>query len=145
MFYLDLFRALNNGGVRYVLVDGVALNLHGVERATMDVDVAIALDADNLARAVRAFRGLGLQPIAPVSWEDVMRPGQIEGWHREKHMLALGLRKIEGFAPTVDILTNPSVPFEALQQHSETKDLSGILVSIASIDDLIALKRGTGR
>jgi hypothetical protein len=54
MFYLDLFRALNEAGVRYVLVGGVALNLHGVERATMDVDVAIALDGDNLSRAVDA-------------------------------------------------------------------------------------------
>ena len=120
MFYLDLFRALNDAGVRYVLVGGVALNLQGVERATMDVDVAIALDGDNLLRAVGALRALGLQPIAPVSWDDVMRPGQLERWHREKHMLALGLRKIEGFAPTVDILIKPLVPFETLQQNGET-------------------------
>jgi hypothetical protein len=145
MFYLDLFRALNEAGVRYVLVGGVALNLHGVERATMDVDIAIAIDADNLSRAVQAVRALGLRPIAPVSWEEILRPGQLERWYREKHMLALGLCKTDGFAPTVDILIQPLVSFETLQHHSETKDISGTRVSIASIDDLIALKTGTGR
>lgn len=53
MFYLDLFRAPDAAQVRYVLVGGVALNVHGVERATMDVDIAIALDARNLGQTCR--------------------------------------------------------------------------------------------
>jgi hypothetical protein len=145
VFYLDLFRALNDAGVRYVLVGGVALNLHGVERATMDVDIAIALDADNLSRAVAALRALGLQPIAPISWDEITRPGQLERWYRDKHMLALGLRKTTGFAPSVDILTKTPMSFDVLQAQCETKDIGGIPVSVASIDDLIMLKRNTGR
>ena len=38
MFYAEFFRALHEEGVRYVLVGGVAVNLHGVERATGDID-----------------------------------------------------------------------------------------------------------
>ena len=145
MFYLDLFRALDDGDVRYVLVGGVALNLHGVERATMDVDIAIALDHHNLARAVEALRGLGMQPIAPVDWDDVLRPGQLDQWYREKHMLALGLRKVTDMVPNVDVLTRPSVPFETLFANGSVRDLAGVPVRVASIDDLIALKTGTGR
>jgi hypothetical protein len=145
MFYLDLFKALNDAGVRYVLVGGVALNLHGVERATMDVDLALALDPGNLARAVGALRALGLQPIAPVSWDDVARPGQLDRWYREKHMLALGLRMTVGFSPSVDLLIQPLVPFETLHANSESRDLQGIEIRMATITDLIALKTGTGR
>ena len=145
MFYLDLFKALSDAGARYVLVGGVALNLHGVERATMDVDLALALDTDNLARAVGALRALGLQPIAPVSWDEFVRPGQLDRWYREKRMLALGLRKTDGFSPSVGLLTQPLVPFETLHANSEIKDLSGVDIRIATIDDLIALKTGTGR
>ncbi len=39
MFYLDLFKALEKHKVRYLLVGGLAMNLHGVPRATMDVDL----------------------------------------------------------------------------------------------------------
>ncbi len=38
MVYLDLF-ALEQHQVRYVLVAGLALNVHEVERATMDIDL----------------------------------------------------------------------------------------------------------
>ena len=86
-----------------------------------------------------------MRPIAPIGWDDVLRPGQLARWYDEKHMLALGLRKEHGIAPTVDILTRLSVPFETLSANSEVKDLAGLRVPIASIDDLIALKTGTGR
>jgi len=145
MFYLDLFRALAVGGVDYVVVGGLALNLHGVERATMDVDLAIALEESNLHRAVGAFRSLELRPVAPVSWDEIAAPGQLERWRTEKHMLVLGLQKVTGLAPTVDVLTALAVPFDALKRNSVTKDLAGLAVPVAGIDDLIALKRDTGR
>lgn len=37
MFYLDLFRALERENVRYLLIGGWAINIHGVERATMEL------------------------------------------------------------------------------------------------------------
>jgi hypothetical protein len=48
MFYVELFRALERAQVRYLLVGGVAVNLHGAERLTMDVDIMLALDPENL-------------------------------------------------------------------------------------------------
>lgn len=44
MFYLDLFSALDRYQVDYVLIGGLAISLHGIERATMDIDVAVADD-----------------------------------------------------------------------------------------------------
>jgi Nucleotidyltransferase of unknown function (DUF6036) len=145
MFYLDLFRALGAAGVDYVVVGGLALNLHGVERATMDVDLAIALDESNLRRAVGAFQALDLRPVAPVSWTDIVKPGQLERWRSEKHMRVLGLQTATGVAPTVDVLTSLPLPFEALKKNSVAKNLAGLTVPVAGIDDLIALKRDTGR
>ena len=145
MFYLDLFRALDQHQVRYVLVGGLALNLHGVERATMDIDLAVALDHANLQRAVDTLGKIGMKPIAPIDLGEITKPGQLARWHDEKHMLALGWQKTEGYAPSVDILTRPAVGFEQLYRGRVTKRLANIDVSIASIDDLIALKKNTGR
>lgn len=50
MFYLEVFRALEEHKVRYLLVGGLAMNLHGVPRMTMDIDLVIALDTKNLER-----------------------------------------------------------------------------------------------
>jgi hypothetical protein len=145
MFYLDLFRALGKGRVDYVVVGGLALNLHGIERATMDIDLAIALDEENLRRAATVFRSLDLRPVAPVSWDEILKPGQLARWREEKHMLALGLQKATGHAPTVDVLTATTVPFATLRTNCITKDIEGLQVPVAAVDDLIALKHGTGR
>ncbi|MBI3148918.1 MAG: hypothetical protein HYZ17_10460 [Betaproteobacteria bacterium] len=53
MFYLELFRASDGGRVRDLLVGGLAINIHGVVRPTMEVDLMLAMDADIVRRFVR--------------------------------------------------------------------------------------------
>ena len=45
MFYLNLFKALKAHDIDYLLIGELAMNLHGVPRMTMDVDLIIALIA----------------------------------------------------------------------------------------------------
>ena len=66
MFYLELFRELQKHEVQYLVVGGIAINLHGVERATMDVDLVLAMDDGNLQRFLGAATNLELKPSLPV-------------------------------------------------------------------------------
>ena len=50
---LALIEAMNREGVDYVTFGAVALNLHGIVRATTDVDFFIRADADNIERLKR--------------------------------------------------------------------------------------------
>jgi hypothetical protein len=113
--------------------------------ATMDIDIAVALNPVNLKSAIDMLRQLDLQPIIPVTWEQILAPGQLERWYIEKQLIALGLQKRTGFAPTVDLLTHIPIDFERLHANRVVKDLGGIHISVASVDDLIDLKRDTGR
>ena len=145
MFYLDLFHALDRENVRYVLIGGLALNIHGVERATMDIDLMLAMDADNLEAFRRVAESLGMTPVLPVSMKDFADPATLQQWIDEKHMLAFALRPKESSAPTVDILVRPKLAFDMVWVRHVEKDLGDIHVHLAHIDDLIALKTGTGR
>jgi hypothetical protein len=131
--------------VRYVVVGGLALNLHGVERATMDVDLAVALDASNVAAAIDAFEELGLVPVAPVTIDEARNPETLRRWRRDKNMVAFGLRPGKGAGPAVDCLIDPAVPFATLAVNAIAKAIGELRIPIASIDDLIALKRVAGR
>lgn len=145
MFYLDIFRALDAEKVRYLLVGGLALNIHGVERATMDVDLMLALDPENLEAFKRAAVALGLRPSQPVTLDGLADPQTRRHWAVEKRMVAFALRPPEPSAPTLNILVEPSIDFAAAWARRIEKDLAGIHVQLAAIDDLIALKTGTGR
>jgi len=145
MFYLELFKALQEERVDYVVVGGLALNLHGVERATMGVDLAIAMDDANLRRFLNAAKKLKLEPSLPVPLEALCDAKQRDAWVREKRLIVFPLRSVSPATPTVDIIVRPAVPFDAMHRNRIEKDIGGVRLSVASIEDLIALKTGTGR
>jgi len=145
MFYVDLFRALDRDEVRYLLIGGLAINIYGVERATMDIDLMLALDAANLQRFLRTAESLGLQPTLPVKLADLADQSRLRDWIDNKHMLAFALRPPVPSAPTVDILVQPKISFEEAHARRIEKDLGGFKLALASLDDLIALKTDTGR
>ncbi len=145
MFYLDLFRTLQKHDVKYVVVGGIAINLHGVERATMDVDLVLAMDEGNLQRFFRVATELDLKPSLPVKIESLCNAAQVDAWVREKNMIAFCLRPPSKTAPSVDIIVRPKVSFETMFQNRVEKDMDGVRFKLASVDDLIALKTDTGR
>lgn len=145
MFYLELFRELEAKKVRYLLVGGIAMNLHGVPRMTMDVDIILAMDEANL----RAFLGvadcLGLQPVAPVRKESLLDASARNSWVNEKHMVSFALRPVDPAGPTVDVLIDPPIDTDDALKRAEPREIAGVHVSLAAIGDMIALKRMTGR
>lgn len=145
MFYLDLFRALQEEKVRYLVVGGVAVNLHGIGRLTVDVDLLLALDAGNLERFVAVARRFPLKPVVPVNLDDFADAAKVAGWIRDKGMLAFALRSSDPATPTVDVLVKPVVPFDEAWAHRISRTIEGVEVPIASVEDIIRLKTGTGR
>jgi hypothetical protein len=140
MFYLDLFRKLEEEGVRYLVVGGVAVNLHGAERMTMNVDLMLGLDAPNLERFLAVANSLRLKPaVMPVTLEQFCHAEIVASWVREKHMLAFGLRGPELAAPSVDILIRPVVSFEEAYQRRARIPVGDLSISVAAPQDLIAL------
>lgn len=142
MFYLDLFKALEKHQVRYMLVGGLAMNLHGVPRATMDVDIVLALDPANLRAFLGMAEDLKLKPVAPLSLEGLLVPAQRQKWLKEKNM---ALRPPDINGPTLDILIDPPLDIEAALKRAVGREVNKVNISLISIEDLIRLKEKSGR
>ena len=145
MSMFDLLQSLGDAHVDYVLVGGLAVTLHGYQRVTMDVDVVLAMDATNLARFIACAKAANLHPVIPVPIDSLARPELLEQWHRDKGMLAFGLREPDMMATVIDVLIKPIVPFEDLRRDALVRKIGRLDVPIASIDHLIRMKTGTGR
>jgi hypothetical protein len=145
MNYLDLFATLTRHHVAYVLIGGLAVSLHGIERATMDVDVVIAMDPQNVSALIEAANELGLTPQLPVPIESLKDSTLLQEWHTERNLEAFSLRSRETAGVTLDILLFPPVPFGDMQPRAEILTIDGIPVSLAAIEDLIALKQASDR
>ncbi len=141
----SLFEALNRADVRYVVVGGVATVLHGFARLTADVDLVVDLAPHEALKAIETLVGLGLRPrppVDPVAFADaVVR----ESWIRDKGMRVFSLWDPTQPMREVDLFVEHPVEFEGLFIRAEIVPLDTTTVRVASIPDLIALKRLASR
>ncbi|MDA8261014.1 MAG: hypothetical protein M0Z99_36145 [Betaproteobacteria bacterium] len=141
----ELLQSLTDARVDYVLVGGLAVQLHGFLRSTFDIDLVLAMNDENLGRFINVARRHGLMPGIPVPIESLWDAGQIERWHREKGMLAFSLREPQAGGAVVDVIVRPEVSFDRLIANAVAGDLFGRQVPIACIDDLLLMKRAANR
>ena len=140
-----VFAALDAAGVRYVVVGGLAVVLHGHPRLTADVDLVLDLEPDAARRAMEALTKLGLKARAPVDPLAFADTRQREAWISDKGMQVFTLFSPANPMLCLDLFVKDPIPFEQLWTRSETLDLGEVSVRVASIDDLIVMKRAAGR
>ena len=131
--------ALTDLGVRFVLIGGLAANVHGSESVTRDLDICYGRDRENLERLAEALRSLharlrGAPPDVPFLLD------------------ALTLEAGDAFtfvtdAGSVDCLGTPAGTggYESLSANALRADVEGIRILVATLDDLIRMKRAAGR
>ena len=141
----ELLQSLCDAQVDYVLVGGLAVQLHGFLRSTFDIDLVLAMNDENLVRFIDVAKQYGLVPAIPVSIDSLRNAEQIEAWYREKGMLAFALREPQIGGSMLDVLVRPDVPFDQLLLNAVAGELYGRRVPIASIDDLLTMKRVANR
>jgi hypothetical protein len=132
---LRVLRALESEGVQYVLIGAAAMGVHGLVRATEDLDLVIGATADNVERLRRALRSAyGNDPsIDEITTDDL-----------------LGLYPaVRYFPPSgdlyFDILTRlgEAATYETVEK--EVKAVAGINVVVATPRALYRLKKDTVR
>ena len=126
MFYLDLFATLHRHQVEYVLIGGLAVALHGIERNTMDIDLCIVISPDNLRRMIEAAKELNLSPVLPVPLETLSQIDTLKQWHQQRNLRAFALRTPDLAGVTLDLLLFPPIAPADMCQRAVRLDVSGI-------------------
>ncbi len=139
MFILELVQTLEQHKVKYAIVGGYAVALHGAVRGTIDVDIVVQLNKSAFRKAEMALLELGLKPRLPLSSEDVFNFR--EEYIRNKNLTAWSFVNADKPTDMVDIIITEDLN----KIKTVIKTLGGKKIQIASIDDLIRMKSKTGR
>jgi hypothetical protein len=145
MIYLELLKALEDENIRYVVVGGVAVILHGFVRASMDLDIVISLDSTNTQQFLDLVSRLGYRSKAPVPLNDFADPVKRKEWAETKGMIVFSLHHAKRYEELVDVFISDMVPFEELFDRRVKIALGECSVNIASRQDLKTMKRIAGR
>lgn len=141
----SILKTLSDAGVRYVVVGGVAVVLHGHLRLTADLDLVVALERANVLAAIEALTAIGFRPRPPVDAKQFADPETRSQWVREKGMVVFSLWSPSYPGTDIDLFVDEPFPFEAFRERARVTNLYGVSIPIAAISDLIAMKRSSGR
>ncbi len=139
MFLKSLIKALEKHKVRYAVVGGYAVALHGVVRGTVDIDLVIALNRRSFQQADKAMRSLGLLPRLPVEPDEVF--SFREEYIQNRNMIAWAFVNPDNPLEMVDIL----ITEDAGDIKTVNKKVYDFSLKLAAIPDLIAIKKKAGR
>lgn len=131
---------LTDAGADFVVGGGVACVLHGVERVTLDLDVAVQMNGPNLDRLIRAVERLNLQPRVAVSLADIGDPDFVHSMVTEKGALLFSLADFNNPLRHLDIFLSPILSFERLSKGAKWFDIGGLKVRVASKELLLQIK-----
>jgi hypothetical protein len=126
----DVFRSFQQHDVRYVVIGGIASVLHGVPRATFDLDILIEATSENAHRLLTAMLDAGLGAASLTTPNDVL--GNEITIFRDRVRL--------------DVQTStPGITFADAWHRRKTVNYQGQEFFILCKEDLIASKRAAGR
>lgn len=140
-----IFAALRAANARYLVVGGVAVVLHGSPRFTADLDLVIALDTDNVHATLGALEQLGYRPRAPVPAGGLADPEVRRSWIEDKGLIVFALWSPDHPATEIDLFVEEPFVFDDAYARLVRADLGTTTVDVASLEDLLALKRKAGR
>ncbi|MDP9385153.1 MAG: nucleotidyltransferase [Actinomycetota bacterium] len=127
------------GEVDFVVIGGFAALVQGASQLTRDLDICYSVDQPNLDRLGRTL--IELEATLSGVTEDI--PFVPDGRTlRRTQMLTLVTK-----AGRLDLLVDPagSPGYAALSKRALRVEWAGTTIKIASLEDLIAMKRAAGR
>lgn len=132
---------LIDNDVRFVVIGGLAAQAHGSPSLTADLDIVPSWDRENLRKVARVLAGIaavrhdvaaGAPPLPPLD---------------DRTLLSGAVFTLMTRLGRFDLLANPDpgLDFDALMRTAVEHEFLGHRVRVASLDDLIAMKRAAGR
>lgn len=139
MLIENVIKSLNQHKVQYALVGGYAVALHGAVRGTVDIDFVIALNQRCYRQTEKALASIGLKSRLPISADDVFNFRN--EYINNRNLIAWSFTNPDNPLEIVDII----ITEDAKRIKAVTKNFNGTKIKIAAIDDLIKMKKESGR
>lgn len=144
IIYEEVFEDFQKQKVQFVVVGGIASNLHGAMRGTADLDILVKMDDKNIEKVVKILKKQGYQVRQPVDPMNLADQKTRETWIRKKNMKAFNFYK-DRELKEVDIIIDSPVSYESAAAQRIRLKAGRLMIPVISIEHLIKMKQKAGR
>ncbi len=129
--FREFIQSLNNNGVRYLVVGGYAVALHGYPRYTKDIDIWVEPSSENAAKIIQALHDFGFGSL-DLNINDFTEPNMI---------IQLGYPPYR-----IDLIFSPAgVEFDTCFTSRVITEIEGVPVNFIDLENLRINKKSAGR
>lgn len=139
MFLTELCHSLEKHQVRYALVGGYAVALHGAVRGTVDIDFVINWELEQLKAVETSLHGLGLISKLPIDAEQLFHFK--EEYINNRQLIAWHFYHPKDLSKQVDL----NITFDLSNKKTLSKTVGTTTVQLLNKKDLIAMKKQAAR
>lgn len=139
MFLERVITALNIWRVKYALVGGYAVALHGAVRGTIDIDLVIQLSPAAFQKTEQALKSIGLTPRLPVTASEMFKFRK--EYITNRNLIAWSFVNPQRPVEVVDVI----ITEDAAKLATVTKTVGALKIRVVAIKELIKIKRKSGR
>ena len=129
--FREFIELLNSNKVKYLLIGGYAIALHGHPRYTKDLDIWLEMSEENADRVIEVLKDFGFGEM-DVSREDFLQKGMV---------VQLGLPPNR-----IDLINSPDgVDFARCYEKKIEIEIDGLKISVIDLENLKKNKKASGR
>ena len=131
--FYDFIQALNNNGVRYLLVGGYSVILHGYARTTGDMDIWVDKKDENYTYLLNAFNEFKM-PVFDMTKNNFLNNAAID-------VFTFGKSPV-----SIDLMTAvKGLNFDDAYTNSEIHQVDDLKIRVVHYNDLLIAKQASGR
>jgi len=139
MFIYKIVKIFQKHKIKFAIVGGYAVALHGAVRGTVDLDIVLELDKKSFIAAEAALKSIGLVSRLPVDGRKVF-DFRLE-YIKDKNLIAWSFWNPNNPVELIDIILTYNLKGHKVKNIKS----EGIKLPILSIDELIKMKRQSAR
>jgi len=129
--FLDFISLCNQYNVKYLVIGGYAVGIHGYPRLTKDLDISVQISEDNAEKVVQVINDFGLGSLR-LKKDDFLKANFVT---------QLGYEPVR-----IDILNDlDAVSFEDAWKNKKVVTMFDVPINFIGLDELIIIKEKAGR
>lgn len=129
--FREFIELLNSHNIKYLVVGGYAVTVHGYPRYTNDIDIWFWIDKSNVENLIKVLKDFGFGSL-DIKIDDFLQPNKV---------IQLG------YPPNrIDLLTSVSgLQFDECYPKKVSFDIDGIKIDFIDLENLKKNKKASGR